>query len=61
MSEVKAARAKGQPTIPSTIGLEKKTNPFLRPESAEIRKSLGLKNASDTAVFGEVRRRKDNF
>jgi hydroxyacylglutathione hydrolase len=61
MTEVKAARAKAKPTIPSTIGLEKQTNPFLRPESAEIRKNLGLESASDTAVFGEVRRRKDNF
>ena len=40
MVEVKATRAKGQPTVPSTIGLEKQTNPFLRPDSAEIRKSL---------------------
>lgn len=61
MAEVKAARAKGQPTIPSTIGVEKETNPFLRPESAEIRKNLGMENAGDTAVFGEIRRRKDNF
>src|SRR5262249_6918866 len=61
MAQVKATRAKGQPTIPSTIGLEKETNLFLRPESAEIRKNLGLENAGDTAVFGEVRRRKDNF
>jgi hydroxyacylglutathione hydrolase len=61
MTEVKAARTKGLPTIPSTIGLEKQTNPFLRPQSPEIRKTLGMENASDTAVFGEVRRRKDNF
>ena len=61
MESVRAARAKGLPTIPSTIGLEKQTNPFLRTESAEIRKILGLENASDTAVFAEVRRRKDNF
>ncbi len=61
MRDVKAARAKGLPTIPSTIGLEKQTNPFLRSQSAEIRKTLGMENASDTAVFGEVRRRKDNF
>ena len=59
--EVKAARAKGQPTIPSTIELEKQTNPFLRPHSDEIRKNLGMENASDTAVFAEIRRRKDNF
>lgn len=61
MGEVDAARAKAQPTIPSTIGLEKQTNPFLRPDSAELRKSLGLESASDVDVFAETRRRKDNF
>jgi hydroxyacylglutathione hydrolase len=61
VAEVKATRAASQPTIPSTVGLEKKTNPFLRPQSAEIRKTLGMETASDTEVFGEVRRRKDNF
>lgn len=61
MKEVDAARAKGSPTIPSTIGLEKKTNPFLRPDSAEIRHSLGLIHADDVDVFGEMRKRKDNF
>lgn len=61
MREVDAARAKAQPTIPSTIGLEKQTNPFLRPDSAELRKSLGLESASDVDVFAETRRRKDNF
>ena len=61
MREVDAARAKGAPTIPSTIGLEKQTNPFLRPDSKEIRHSLGLIHADDVDVFGEMRKRKDNF
>jgi hydroxyacylglutathione hydrolase len=61
MREVDAARARGEPTIPSTIGLEKKTNPFLRPNSAEIRRTLGLPGASDVAVFAEMRKRKDSF
>jgi hydroxyacylglutathione hydrolase len=43
------------------MGLEKQTNPFLRPQSAEIRQRLGMETESDTEVFGEVRRRKDNF
>ncbi len=60
-AEVEAARAKGEPTVPSTIGLEKTTNPFLRPASAELRKSLGMESADDVAVFGETRKRKDNF
>ena len=61
MRAVEAARAKGAPTIPSTIGLEKKTNPFLRPDSSEIRKSLNLAGADDVVVFAEMRKRKDSF
>jgi len=61
MRDVDMARAKGLPTIPSTIGLEKKTNPFCRPGSAELRRTLGMEAASDVDVLGETRRRKDNF
>jgi hydroxyacylglutathione hydrolase len=61
MDGVNAARAKGLATVPSTMGVEKKTNPFLRPDSAEIRKSLGMETASNVAVFGEIRARKDSF
>ncbi len=61
MKEVDAARAKGLPTIPSTIGLEKQTNPFLRPSSPELRRTLAMETASDVEVLGETRRRKDNF
>ena len=61
MDDVRAVRAKGAPTVPSNMGLEKATNPFLRAGSAEIRKSLGMEKASDVAVFGEIRRRKDSF
>lgn len=61
MKDVDGKRAGNAPTIPSTIGLEKKTNPFLRPGSPEIRRTLGLEKESDVAVFGEMRRRKDSF
>ena len=61
MLEVEAARARQAPTIPSTLGLEKKTNPFLRPDSAEIRNTLGMAQADDVAVFAEMRKRKDSF
>ena len=61
MGEVRATRAQGQPTLPSTIALEKLTNPFLRARSGEIRHSLDLPNASDVEVFAEARRRKDAF
>ena len=52
---------KGEATVPSTMALEKATNPFLRPDSPEIRKSLGMETAGDVAVFGEIRERKDSF
>jgi hydroxyacylglutathione hydrolase len=61
MKEVEAARARNAPTIPSTIGLEKRTNPFLRPTSPEIRKILNMEGASNEEIFGEMRRRKDSF
>lgn len=61
MERVNAARKQGLPTLPSTLGEELATNPFLRPESAEIRARLGLEGAEPVVVFAEVRRRKDIF
>ena len=61
MDEVRRTRAAGRPTLPSTIALEKQTNPFLRASSAEIRSSLNLPSAPDVDVFAEARRRKDVF
>ncbi len=61
VAEVQRLREKSLPTIPSTIDIELRTNPFLRPNSAEIRATLGMTNASDVEVFAEMRRRKDAF
>ena len=61
MVNVKAVRAKALPTVPATMGQEKQTNPFLRPDSTEIRKSLNMEDASLVSVFGEIRARKDRF
>ncbi len=61
VAEVAALRAGGRPTVPSTIGLEKATNPFLRPASPELRATLGMPDSPDTDVLGETRRRKDRF
>jgi hydroxyacylglutathione hydrolase len=61
MAEVREIRAQGRPTLPSNIAIEKKTNPFLRAKSPEIRRALAMENADDVEVFAEARRRKDNF
>ncbi|HUI18859.1 MAG TPA: hydroxyacylglutathione hydrolase [Alphaproteobacteria bacterium] len=58
---VDAARAKGQPTIPSTIGEERATNPFFRADERSIAETIGLAGADAVAVFAEVRLRKDKF
>jgi hydroxyacylglutathione hydrolase len=58
---VKALRAKGLPTLPTTIALELATNPFLRAEIPAVQKAVGLEGADPAQVFAELRRRKDNF
>ena len=61
ITRIEEARASGTPTIPSNLGEEKQTNPFLRPDDPKIRKHLGMPSATDAEVFGEIRSRKDNF
>jgi len=61
MAQVAATRAAGKPTVPATLALEKQTNPFLRPDQPEIRKSLSMENAATVAAFGEIRERKNRF
>ena len=61
IEEVEALRSQAMPTIPSNIGLEKKTNPFLRTNSAEIRATLKMEQADAVDLFAEIRRRKDAF
>ena len=48
-------------TVPTTIGLEAKTNPFCRSHDLEIRRGLGMINESDVDVFTKLRQLKDNF
>lgn len=59
--EIEALRAEGKPTVPSTIGLELETNPFLRPMSDDLQANLNMQGAELVDVFAETRRRKDNF
>ncbi len=59
--EIIKLRAAGSPTVPSTIGEEISTNPFLRPDSADIQETLEMRGANLVDVFAEIRSRKDNF
>lgn len=59
--EIHALRAAGKLTLPTTIGVEKETNPFLRADDPKIRALLQMPDAEDSDVFAEIRRRKDSF
>ncbi len=59
--KVRAARAKGQATVPSTLAEELATNPFLRASVPEVKALMSMSDASDAEVFAEIRRRKDRF
>ncbi|MEX3316751.1 hydroxyacylglutathione hydrolase [Sulfitobacter sp. PS-8MA] len=59
--DIETAREAGRPTVPSSLSLELETNPFLRPADPDIRATLGMPDATDTEVFTEIRRRKDQF
>ena len=63
LQQVHALRTGNRPTLPVTLAEEKKTNPFLRPHSPEIRTHLHMNDdrAADVDVFAEIRRRKDAF
>ncbi len=59
--EVNRLRACGQPTIPTTVADERATNPFLRPDSDDLRTTVGLSHATDVEVFARTRALKDSF
>jgi len=59
--QIAAMRANGIATVPTTIGLELATNPFLRAASPALQRAIGMSGADPVAVFAETRRRKDNF
>ncbi len=59
--EVEWLRNAGKPTLPTTMALEKRTNPFLRVNQPAIRATLGMTGASPAEVFAEIRGRKDRF
>lgn len=58
---VETARAAGQPTVPSELDEERRTNPFLRADDAELKAHLGMQNQPDAAVFAHIRASKDKF
>ncbi|NVO17455.1 MAG: hydroxyacylglutathione hydrolase [Rhodoplanes sp.] len=53
--------AAGQPTIPVTIGEEKRANPFLRADVPVVATAVKMSGKPAAQVFGELRERKNRF
>jgi hydroxyacylglutathione hydrolase len=59
LEAVKAARQQAQATIPSELGVEKQTNPFLRWDQPALQSSVKARDAIQT--FTRLRGMKDHF
>ena len=60
-ADIVILRDAGKPTIPTTLGMERATNPFLRADDPDVAAAVGLAGADPVEVFAEIRRRKDRF
>lgn len=56
---VKASRSRGEATVPSILGIEKLTNPFLRWEQPALQ--LAVNSSDSVETFARVRGMKDKF
>ncbi len=61
MKEIDAKRLKGISTVPSNLREERETNPFLRPDSPDLQRTIGMPGGDLVEVFAETRRLKNNF
>jgi len=59
--EVASLRREGRPTVPTVLGQEKETNPFLRSASPGLKATIGLVEADEVSVFARTRALKDSF
>ncbi|NMG09807.1 hydroxyacylglutathione hydrolase [Brasilonema sp. UFV-L1] len=57
--EVKTSRSQGEATVPSLLGVEKQTNPFLRWEQPALQ--LATNTHDSVQTFGRLRGMKDKF
>ncbi|MBD9586245.1 hydroxyacylglutathione hydrolase [Pseudomonas sp. PDM03] len=65
LAKVTEQRAAGVITLPSTLALEKQTNPFLRVDETSVKEKVdernGTYNRAPSAVFAALRAWKDKF
>ncbi len=61
LEEIRSVVESGGSTVPSTIGQELETNPFLRASTQEMKRALRMPDAGDAETFAALRRLKDRF
>ena len=61
LEKVRHLRAEGKSTTPSTLAIEKSTNPFLRAQSPELKKAIAMPNGDTIAVFTHLRKLRDDW
>ncbi|MBL5903432.1 hydroxyacylglutathione hydrolase [Serratia fonticola] len=61
--QIEQSRAKGVPSLPTTLQLERKINLFLRCHDTDLQKEIGFNSPPSQlhSVFSELRLRKDAF
>ncbi|MCF4166740.1 hydroxyacylglutathione hydrolase [Zavarzinia compransoris] len=60
-ASVRAARRRGEPTVPTTIAVELATNPFLRADNPEFARAMHMGGEDPVAIFAATRKAKDEF
>jgi hydroxyacylglutathione hydrolase len=60
-AKIEKLRAENKLTVPTTLADEKATNPFLRAGDPKVQKAVAMSGADASAVFAELRERKNRF
>jgi len=61
IDEITKKRASGLPTVPSSLGEELRTNPFLRSDVSAHKNALGMADADPVDVFAYVREKRNVY
>jgi len=61
LSDTQRLRANAEPTIPTTIGAEKSSNPFLRCREQSLKQAIGEASSDELVVFINIRERRNLY
>lgn len=61
LQDIRNEAAAGRPSVPSTIEMERLTNPFLRVDDIELCKATGMEHMTDAEVFTAIRQQKNRW